>query len=276
MIAVRAGAHALEIDPDLGARVVSWRSYGEQLLVTSGPDPVEYGMYAMAPWAGRLRGNRVGFGGSEVVLPATYGEWALHGTLLASPVTSLTVEQSADRALVVAEFEQHRGWPWPMSVQLTYALDVAGLSTTIRVCGSAEAFPVVVGWHPWFRRRLSWGEACVWSMDAEGILERGPDHLPTGVMLPVDRVLGPFDDAFRVPSGCARLEWPDSLAIDVSGDADWFVVYDQPEDSVCLEPQSGPPDGLRSAEDQRIVTPGEPWSWSTRWDVRDARRVDQG
>ena len=77
---------------------------------------------------------------------------------------------------------------------------------------------------------------------------RGDDHLPTGEVVPYDPGDGPFDDAFRVPDGRATVSWPGALAIDIASDSDWYVVFDELPSFVCVEPQSGPPDGLRAGD----------------------------
>ncbi len=269
LIALHAGDHMVLIDPTLGARIVSWTFGGQELLITDGPDPVEYGMYAMVPWAGRLRDNQVYDGSRACSLPVTHAGWAMHGTVLASRADTITTGATAS-------FESHPGWPWPMRVELAYDLSPASLVTTITVTALREAMPAVVGWHPWFRRRLDQGESAHWGFTATGMAERGSDHLPTGRLVEADLAAGPFDDAFTVPDGRAHITWPGALTVEIAGDATWFVVYDHPEGSICLEPQSGPPDGLRAAASPHIVEPGSPWTWTTRWQVRDARPGESG
>ncbi len=44
---------------------------------------------------------------------------------------------------------------------------------------------------------------------------------------------------------------------------EWVVVYDEQAEAVCVEPQTGPPDGLNTHP--RLVTPLEPLEASTTW-----------
>ena len=261
LVTIAADGCSLDLDLAHGARAVSWRVDGIELLGRRSGDPVEYGMYPMAPWAGRLRGNAVARGGSSVVLPVTYEPWALHGTVLDQPVE--LVERTPAR--MVSRFTAHEGWPWAADVAVAWTVEPGAVQTDIEVSAVDEPFPAVVGWHPWFRRSLESGGPLQWSLDAVCRLERGADHLPTGRRLPFDPADGPFDDAFEVPSGSARVRWPGALAVDISSDAGWYVVYDQTDDFVCVEPQSGPPDGLREAP---LVVPGSPLVMRTTWRFR--------
>ena len=158
-----------------------------------------------------------------------------------------------------------------MAVDVEWQLRPRELTTTITVHALVEPFPAVVGWHPWFRRRLDSGGPLELTMQASERLVRGDDHLPTGEAVPYDAADGPFDDAFRVPDGRATVRWPGVLAIDIASDSDWYVVFDELASFVCVEPQSGPPDGLRVS---RGRVPGP--SARADHDVGDARPVSTG
>lgn len=259
------------IDLCHGARATSWMVDGLSLLAVHGAHPVESGMYPMAPWAGRTRGNRVLVDGEDVELPVTYDGWALHGTVLASELELVAHVREADHALLIACAKEHASWPWPMEVDIAWDLTPRMLTTTITVSSLERAFPTVVGWHPWFARRLGRGQPLEWELEATARAERGPDHLPTGALLPYDAGDGPFDDTFVVPDRTARVRWPGALSIDIENEAPWFVVYDQLPDAACIEPQSGPPNGVNDGLGQPIPVsePGRPHQLTTRWIMRD-------
>ena len=266
----------LIVDLDLGARATSWTVDGLSLLAVRGEDPVEFGMYPMAPWAGRTRGNQVTTTGGTHVLPTSYDGWALHGTVLASRLEIVEHRQSKDTATLVARAAKNVGWPWPAEVDVSWQLASRVLTTMITVRAPVEQFPVVVGWHPWFARTLHRGGALEWDMDAAARAVRGPDHLPNGAFVPFDRADGPFDDAFLVPDGHARVRWPGALALDIISDAPWFVVYDQLPDTACVEPQSGPPNGINDGLGRPIpiAAPGRAHQLTTRWLMRDEQPED--
>jgi len=258
-----AGGASVRVDPSAGGRLVSWRVGDLELLGTRGPLPEEHGCYPMVPWPGRLRGNAVRFAGAEHPMPVTYLGYAMHGTLLG-------------RALRVAERTPHRvelrgelgpAWPWPGRATVTWELGEGRLRSRLEVATDGDPFPAELGWHPWFRRRLDRGEPLRWRMDASAVLERDAAGLPTGRRLDPADVRGPFDDAFEVPDGRARIDWPGALSLEIAGDAGWMVVFDELEDVVCLEPQTAPPGGPDDAAEP--VRPGAPraaqvtWSWET-------------
>lgn len=270
MIDIAVHDVGLTIDPEHGARAVSWRIGGHELLHRQGDDPVEYGMYPMAPWAGRVRGNEVtGLGGPHP-LPETYGGWALHGTLLSRPLDVVSRVDESQRQQVVLATSHHPEWPWPLTVRVSWTLEVGRLTTEIEVESSEDGAPCVVGWHPWFRREIE-GHVGQWWLDEPRLLRRGDDALP--VELADDAGAGPFDDAFWVPSGRATIRWPRWLAIDVATDGTWFVVYDERPEAICLEPQSGPPDGLADRPWHTVdrLAADLPRSWRTTWTMRDLR-----
>jgi galactose mutarotase-like enzyme len=121
------------------------------------------------------------------------------------------------------------------------------------------------------------------------MLRRGEDGLPKELLpgvrsarsTPIEEEPGvgdgPYDDAFWVPSGRARIQWPGRLAIDVATEGSWFVVFDERPEAICLEPQSGPPDGLVDHPWFSVerLSAGVPRTWRTTWTMCDLRE-DQG
>lgn len=54
------------------------------------------------------------------------------------------------------------------------------------------------------------------------------------------------------------LRWPDGRRLDVeAGGCDHVVVFDGRDDATCVEPQTAPPDALRSGA-TALVEPGQP------------------
>ena len=257
-VLLRSPDASIRIDPALGGRLVSWVVGDLELLGGRSDVPEEYGCYPMAPWAGRVRDNHLRWAGAEHDLPATYCGWAMHGTVLAKCWD--VVEVSDAHVALVTELGPT--WPWRGRAHLTWQLDAASLRSTLAVSSDGPSFPAEVGWHPWFRRRLERGAELSWSMRATAMLERGPDHLPTGRTVSPPPAQGPFDDAFAVADGRVEIRWPGVLTVTCQSDVAWVVIYDELDDLVCIEPQSGPPDGLGRSTP---VTPGSPRSASVSW-----------
>ncbi len=267
----------LAVDLDAGARAVRWTVGDLSVLAHHGDHSVEHGMYPMAPWAGRVRNNIVRWGDYDYALPTTFASWALHGTVLDQAAEVIRSEADSDGAVLVARVAKSPTWPWPVAIDISW--DLRGRTLTTEVIVHSEEFesPAVVGWHPWLLRDLGRGEPIEWSLEATQQVIRGGDYLPTPETKPFDRASGPFDDTFVVPSGVARLRWPGALVIDVHNDAPWYVVFDHHADAVCVEPQSGPPNGVNDGLGQSIPTagPGRPHRMVTTWTMRDDQPVDQ-
>jgi aldose 1-epimerase len=65
----------------------------------------------------------------------------------------------------------------------------------------------------------------------------------------------PWDDCFVQPTAPLRLHFP-GLRLTIESDCDHWVVYDEPDDATCVEPQSAPPDGFTIGGAARLE-PGE-------------------
>lgn len=251
----------LVVDPEAGGRAASLVVGGLELVARAGADAVQWGWYPMAPWPGRLRDNACTAEGRRHEFPATFDGWAIHGTVYDRPWTVVTATTSA----VELSTPLGERWPWPGRAVLTWALHDDALRTTLRVESDGPAFPAEVGWHPWLRRELARGGPAVLDLPAQAMAERGPDHLPTGRLVPP--TAGPHDDAFVVPDGRATVTWPGALTLECTTDCAWFVVFDELAEAVCLEPQTAAPDALNGTVGGApfVVRPGRPRTATATW-----------
>lgn len=235
------------IDPTRGARLISLVIDGHEVLArASAPDidpAIADGCFPMVPWAGRIRDGRLALGGEVHQLPQTDGDHALHGLGHISPWDR--VAEGAYELAIGAP------WPAPGVATQTYELLDDGLRIELSWDDDTEA-PCSIGLHPWFRRRLDSGEELVASLRPEVMVERGPDDLPTGTL--VDPSAGPWDDCFRLASAPV-LTWPGALELTLTSSADWWIIYDEPDDTLCVEPQTAPPDAF----DHPTLQPAGPW-----------------
>ena len=264
--------HAVTLDTAGDGRLVDWRIDGCPVIGAKSPRPVEFGMYAMAPWAGRVAGNTVTVAGTEFPMPATHDEWALHGTMLGRPCR--LVSHDASHALI----EQDLGdtWPWGGVLRAEWGITVDALACSLELRAVREPFPAVIGLHPWFVRRLGDVDAR-WGIEGALLAERDPGYRLTGALVAADRPRGTYDDAF-LGDGRASIEWPGELRIDLTSSHRWFVVYDQEPGFVCLEPQTGPPNGVNAAIDGDLewVNRDRPLVLRTEWRISRARPVPSG
>ncbi|MFC9114950.1 aldose 1-epimerase [Streptomyces sp. NPDC057092] len=252
-ITLTAGDAEVDVLPGNGGRVGGLRIGGVELLRQG----EKFGCFPMVPWCGRLRDGRFRDGATVQQMPLNAPPHAIHGTARTSPWR--TARKSTDEAVLTYDLTD----PWPYSGRVTQqvVLGEESLTLTMGVETYESSFPAQVGWHPWFLRNLG-GEDVTIGFEPAWQEERGDDHLPTGRR--VDPRPGPWDDCFGMPGGVdVILTWPGQLQLKVTSREEWVVVYDEQDEAVCVEPQTGPPDGLNSHP--RLVTPLEPLEASTTW-----------
>jgi galactose mutarotase-like enzyme len=220
----------------------------------------------MAPFAGRIRDGRFTFDGRQYRLEQNMPPHAIHGTVLDR---AWRVEAQGPDQMTL-EVDLGPGWPFAGRVRHTVELRPGGLEATLTL-EAEEPMPGWIGWHPWFRRTIE-GRAVELQVEPESMYERGPDGLPTGAR--IAPAAPPWDDAFVGLRSAPRLRWPGLLELEIGSTAGVWVVFDERDEAVCVEPQTAPPDALNVARargsDPPTVAPGRPltatmmWRWS-RW-----------
>jgi len=247
--------HAV-IDPARGARLTSLVIDGHEVLGrASSPDidpVIADGCFPMVPWAGRVRDGRLELDGRTYQLPPTDGDHALHGL----------GHVAAWERVTEGAYELAIGAPWPTVgiATLTYELLDDGIRIELSWDDDTEA-ACSIGLHPWFRRHLGSGGELVASLQLQTMVERGADGLPTGRL--VDPAVGPWDDCFRL-GAAPVLTWPGALELRLESSAGWWVVYDEPAETVCVEPQTAPPDAFGHP----TLQPDGPWPHGVWLEVR--------
>ena len=264
MIVLRNGPAELNLDPAAGGRVAQLLVDGLPVLARVHGRATHWGSFVMAPWAGRIRRGRFTFAGTTYDLPTDrMPPHAIHGTVLDRPWTVVpsTTGTSAELECALGD-----SWPWRGRVRQMVSLEGDGATFRIEVHAVDASFPASAGWHPWFRRRLAHGGPVQITLDAAAMLPRDADGIPTGVRAPVTS--RPWDDCFVDVRWPVVLHWPGALRLEVGGDTRFAVVYDQLDDAVCVEPQTGPPDALTL--EPVVVSPEAPlvttmtWTWIRR------------
>jgi apolipoprotein N-acyltransferase len=220
-----------------GGRLASLVVDGRERLLTSAPDgrAMGWGAYPMVPWAGRVRHGAFTHAGTTHHLPVTLGAHAIHGTVL--DVRWRVTHADARSVRMTADL----GPRWPLGGSVSHEVrlvDDAGgtaLECTLEVTAGDAAMPVQVGWHPWFVR------PCTLETSFREMYVRDADGIPTGARVPPTP--GPHDDCFTGALASPVVRW-DDLALRIESDCSHWVVYDEPAHALCVEPQSGPPDGF--------------------------------
>jgi aldose 1-epimerase len=255
-ITLTAGDTSARVTPAAGGRISSLKVDTLELLRQGH----RYGCFPMVPWCGRIRDGRFLDGGIVRQMPLNSPPHAIHGT--ARDGAWRTARTAEHEAVITYDLVD----PWPHRGRVTHVVTLTedSLTLTMSVEAYDDSFPAQLGWHPWFNRNLG-GEDARLDFTPAWQEERGADHLPTGNR--IDPEPGPWDDCFGMPDGVdVTLTWPGQLELKVSSREEWVVVYDEQAEAVCVEPQTGPPNGLNTRP--RLVTPLEPLEASTTWSWR--------
>jgi aldose 1-epimerase len=264
LLVLESGGARLEIDPVAGGRMSSFVVDGSELLARTGTGAIYWGSFPSVPYPGRIRDGTFEFGGRRVDLPRNLPPHAGHGTVLDRPWTVVDGQTlSTDLGPI---------WPFAGRVTQRFELDEMELRATMTLEADAP-MPGAIGWHPWFPRRLTGTPAhptvpsppAVLGFDAARMFVRDASGIPTGELVtPTER---PWDDCFTGLRSNPTLTWPGVLSLELSSTCDYWVVYDEPADTICVEPQTSPPDFIHI--DPVIVVPGRPlaatmtWRWRT-------------
>jgi aldose 1-epimerase len=108
--------------------------------------------------------------------------------------------------------------------------------------------PAQVGWHPWFVRPATL------RVDFAEMYLRDDAYIPDGRR--VTPPPGPWDDCFIGARHTPMVEFDDGTCLHIESDCDHWVIYDMPTHALCVEPQSGPPDGFSLAP--HVITQRSP------------------
>jgi aldose 1-epimerase len=254
------GDARLEISPAAGGRMASLVVGGHELLARTGSGPIYWGCFPSVPYPGRIREGSFQFEGRRFSLPLNLPPHAGHGTVLDRAWTVVD-----DRTLTI---DLGPVWPFDGQVTQVFELDEDGLRVTLTL-EAQEPMPGAVGWHPWFPRRLAGtpgrpvapSAPALLDFDAASMFVRDAAGIPTGELVPPTP--RPWDDCFTGLRSNPRLTWPGLLSLEMSSSCGFWVVYDEPPDTICVEPQSSPPDYIHI--DPVVVTPGQPLTETVTW-----------
>ncbi|WP_338419160.1 aldose 1-epimerase family protein [Cryobacterium breve] len=282
----------------IGASLRSLKYHGRNLIVPFDADEVRpfFRGAILAPWPNRIVDGKYTFGGVEQQLSITepLRGHAIHG--LVAWLNFDVVRQTSDRLVLESTVEAQLGYPHQVTMEVEFALDTAGLQTTVTVVNTGpNAAPFGVAAHPY----LVAGEGRVndWTLElpARQILTVTPDRLIPLRLRDVDAVdLAAFD--FRTPRAIdatfldhaftgLHQDEEDTATVRVTTNAGsgvalswgsecpWVQVHtaDKPIPSIdriglAVEPMTCPPDAFNSGVNLNVLKPAE--STRASWTIR--------
>jgi len=251
MITLRSENATIVVDPKAGGRVISLCVYGLELLkqataVDGQVDPMAWGCFPMVPWAGRIRNAQFTFEGKTWHLPESMPPHAIHGT------TYLLDWQQDNESQISVSLG--KDWPFSGRAIQHFKLDDEKLTLRLEVHTQDKPFPCSIGWHPWFNRQLAKGQPLELLFDAEAMYVKDEAGIPTGDTCAQPK--GPWDDCFTGLRQTPKLMWPGALQVELRSTVDHWVVFNEREEALCVEPQTAPPNALNLSP--YIVTTNTP------------------
>lgn len=246
LLLIGDGELQVEVAAQAGGRIAQIRYRGVEQLVgpeDGFPGAIAWGSYPMLPWVGRIRHGRFEFAGRAWQLPVNMGAHAIHGVSMWLP---WDVENHQANAIELSlRLPQDQRWPFGGTARQRIEVRAGQVSMTLSVSADAQAMPVALGWHPWFRKpdRIEFDPAAIYPRDGEGI----------GVKPTVAPTPGPWDDCFVNTHEVVVHRGGQQLRL--ASDCDHWVVYDETAHSTCIEPQTGPADAFNLAP--RVLEPGQ-------------------
>jgi len=289
----------VSIAPGLGMRGYEMKVHGKNILYFPLPDVSALetsrglnGIPFLAPWANRLDQDAFFANGRKYILNPDLGNFRrdqnglpIHGLVTYSTDWRVVNVASDDKHAEVTsrlEFWRKPEWmaqfPFAHTIEMTYRLSEGVLEVHTRVENhSAEAMPLVIGYHPYYQITDAPRDACKVHLAAKQHYELSNKLIPTGAAKPIE---------FPDPTPLAHHQLDDVFGDVNHGDEFWIegakqrisirygpkytvaVVYAPPgRDFVCFEPMTGITDGFNLAhegiyKDLQSVPAGGQWEES--------------
>ena len=263
MIRLQAGVWEAEILPARGVRVMSLRWMGKPVLrEPASPaelevNPMLYGMPFLFP-PNRTDGGRFSFEGNEYRLPINEPARGnhIHGLFADAP---FSVTDICRYSLVSVQDNTGKWFPFSCRIEMRDTLSERGFQreTFIRNTGSGR-MPVEIAFHTTFAEpgAVKIPLSLRWETDGR--------YLPTGRMLPLTvfeeelcrgaerhkETISGFYTAAAHTAQIGRLSYTVSENF-----TDWVLFNGGGQEWLCIEPQSGPVNGL-NRPDCRVLEPG--------------------
>ncbi|MCW2877485.1 MAG: Aldose 1-epimerase [Sphaerisporangium sp.] len=260
LLGMRTSRSSIRIDPGDGGRLISLLVDGHEILGSSSPvagrpPGIFYGSFVMAPFVGRTADGRFDFDGTTWSMPLNFGEHAMHGFVFDRP---WRIENNQ----LVIDLDER--WPFGGRVSQRFELGPDELTVSVTVSNDRRSMPAIAGFHPWFRERLLDGT------EAGFDFRPGTRYVCDDSGIPLTVIPGggdrPWDDSFTNVTRPPTISWGDQVNLRIETNGSHWIVCETMPDAFCIEPLSGPVNGLASGH-YSLVEPGSPLrhSMTLRW-----------
>lgn len=261
LLTLKRGAYELVLAPECGARIITFRSDGRDVLRPASPEALEdaridgFAGFPLMPYSGPIFGGGFQFAGQWYPLARTVREepTATHGEGWIRPWT--VQSQTNERVVLSVDHRPEPGtFPFAWRGRLDFALVSDGLIIDLDLtCRDHRPMPAGIGFHPYFPKpagtRLQFEATGVWPPDAPEAVD-----LPCGPLEPgLDFHDGPdasaivIDRCFEGWDGRAEVIWPDGArgVVQAEGALTKLQIYDAWDyPYLCVEPVSNANDGF--------------------------------
>jgi len=199
-------------------------------------DPFSWGCFIMTPFCGRVRNGSLTIDGHQYSLPTKQGPHALHGTVLTR--NWVVLQCTASHAVMASDL----GPDWPFEGTIHHEISLTDEALMLSLTLTAyQPMPAQVGWHPWFLQPERY------TMPFTAMLKRDEHGIPVNQLQSFDIASqGTFDDCF-IPSGEPIVLHYSDFDLELNSNCSHWVIFDQPRNAMCVEPQSGPPNGINDS-----------------------------
>jgi aldose 1-epimerase len=281
LVTLKADATELVLAPECGARIVSFRVEGRDVLRPTSAEgldstvPYQFAAFPLMPYSGPIFGDGFRFGAEWHSLArnvsmeptATHGEaWILPWRIEARSSNSI--------ALAVDYKPKAEAFPFAWRGDMTFTLKPGRLTIEMKLTNrDHRPMPAGLGIHPYFPKAsgtiLTFDSTGIWPPDAPDAVGMGCGALEPGLDFREGQDVGPivFDRCFEGWTGTASLVSPDGFITTISADPVFgkLQIYDAWNyPYICIEPVTNTNDGFNRAAlnvPSHAVVTLEPGRW---------------
>ncbi len=264
LVSLRDDTTELVVAPECGARIVSFRVAGRDVLRAASPEalksavPYGFAAFPLLPYSGPIFGD--GFRLGETWHPlarnvsmeptTTHGEgWIMPWRTAEASEQSLTVDLDYHPAT--------DAYPFAWRGTMTFAVSKGGMSVALTLKNrDHRPMPAGMGLHPYFPKEpgtiLTFDHTGVWPPDAPEAVAEGCAPIEPGLDFRDGQDVGPLvlDRCFEGWDGVATLTAPDGFTTRIEADPVFgklqiYDAWDYPY--ICIEPVTNANDGFNRA-----------------------------